>query len=101
RSSDLTSTGVTNTPTKTNTPTITPTGTTSANLALNKPATASSVEPGTTLTANLAVDGSTTTRWSSDYVDPSWIQVDLGSTQSIQRVVLRWEAAYGKAYQIQ
>ena len=71
------------------------------NLALNKPATASSVESGTTFTANLAVDGSTTTRWSSAYSDPQWIYVDLQATTSISRVVLRWEAAYGKAYQIQ
>jgi|GEM_PF-813220 len=71
------------------------------NLALNKPATASSVESGTTFTANLAVDGSTTTRWSSAYSDPQWIYVDLQATTSISRVVLRWEAAYGKSYQIQ
>ena len=49
-----------------------------------------------------AVDGNTTTtRWSSLYSDPQWLQVDLGATASISRVVLRWEAAYGKAYQIQ
>ena len=41
------------------------------------------------------------TRWASLYVDPSWISVDLGSAQTISRVVLKWEAAYGKAYQIQ
>src|SRR5258706_2813254 len=75
----------------------------SVNLALNKPATASSVESGTTLTADKAVDGSTTTRWGS--VDPAttahWIYVDLGASTSISRVVLRWEAAYAKAYQVQ
>jgi len=75
----------------------------SVNLALNKPATASSVESGTTLTADKAVDGSTTTRWGS--VDPAttaqWIYVDLGASTAISRVVLRWEAAYAKAYQVQ
>src|SRR6185436_3529132 len=30
-----------------------------------------------------------------------WLRVDLGATTSISRVVLRWEAAYGKSYQIQ
>jgi hypothetical protein len=65
-----------------------------------KPATASSSENAGT-TANLAVDGSTTTRWSSAFSDPQWIMVDLGATTAISRVVLNWEAAYGKAYQIQ
>src|SRR5579859_46550 len=70
------------------------------NVALNKTATASSVENGGT-TANLAVDGSLTTRWSSAFSDPQWLQVDLGATQSICQVTLVWETAYGKAYQIQ
>ncbi len=91
--------GPTNTPTPTRTPTATTPTTT--NLALNRPATASSVESGTTFTANLAVDGSTGTRWSSNYSDPQWLQVDLGAVYSINRVVLNWEAAYGTAYQIQ
>src|SRR6185503_19386868 len=50
---------------------------------------------------NLAVDGNTATRWGSSYSDPQWMRVDLGSTQTINRVVLRWEGAYGKSYQIQ
>ncbi len=71
------------------------------NIALNKPATSSSNENAGT-TPNLAVDGNTTgTRWSSAFSDPQWIQIDLGSTFSINRVILRWEAAYGKSYQIQ
>ena len=48
------------------------------------------------------MDGSTSTRWSSAHgVDPQWIYVDLGSPQTIGHVTLRWEAAYGKSYQIQ
>jgi len=48
------------------------------------------------------VDGNLGTRWSSAHqIDPQWIYVDLGSTQSIGHVTLRWEAAYGKSYQIQ
>jgi glucose/arabinose dehydrogenase/type 1 glutamine amidotransferase len=74
-----------------------PTGT---NLALNKPATASSVESAA-YPASAAVDASTTTRWSSLFTDPQWIQVDLGQSYSIDRVRLVWEAAYGSAYQIQ
>ncbi|MFD0670877.1 DUF5722 domain-containing protein [Cohnella sp. GCM10027633] len=63
--------------------------------------TASSVAPNTTYTANKAVDSHLNTRWSSAYSDPQWLQVDLGSTYSIDRVVLNWEAAYAKAFQIQ
>ena len=33
--------------------------------------------------------------------DPQWIRVDLGATATITHVNLNWEAAYGKAYQIQ
>ncbi|GIF46109.1 glucose/arabinose dehydrogenase [Asanoa ferruginea] len=73
---------------------------TATNVALNKPATASSVE-NAAFPASLAVDASTTTRWSSAFSDPQWIQVDLGQTYSISRVRLLWEAAYGSAYQIQ
>ena len=47
------------------------------------------------------MDGSTATRWSSTYVDPSWIHVDLGTATSFSRVVLRWETAYARAYQVQ
>lgn len=32
---------------------------------------------------------------------PQWIYVDLGSVTTINRVVLNWEAAYGKSYRIQ
>ena len=70
------------------------------NLAQGKAATASSVENASYPAAN-AVDASTTTRWSSQFSDPQWIQVDLGATYTISRVRLLWEAAYGSAYQIQ
>jgi hypothetical protein len=73
---------------------------TSSNLALNKPATASSVER-TGLEARNAVDGGATTRWGSAFSDPQWISVDLGSIQAIGRVKLTWEVAYAKGYQIQ
>ncbi|WP_329087775.1 MULTISPECIES: carbohydrate-binding protein [unclassified Streptosporangium] len=73
---------------------------TSTNLALNKPATASSVEAAI-YPASAAVDASATTRWASTFSDPQWIQVDLGATYTINRVRLVWEAAYGSAYQIQ
>jgi beta-glucosidase len=95
----FTSGGATPTPTPAATPTPSPTPN-SGNLALNKTATSSSNE-SSLLTPNYAVDGNTTTRWSSAFSDPQWIYVDLGSSKSINRVKLIWEAAYGKAYKIQ
>jgi hypothetical protein len=70
------------------------------NIALNRPATASSVENAGT-PASAAVDGNTGTRWSSAFGDPQWLQVDMGATVSLCRVVLNWEAAYAKAFQLQ
>jgi hypothetical protein len=63
------------------------------------PAVASTTE-GPFTTAN-AVDGNTNTRWASNFNDAEWIYLDLGATASINRVVLNWEGAYGKGYQIQ
>jgi F5/8 type C domain-containing protein/glycosyl hydrolase family 64 (putative beta-1,3-glucanase) len=70
------------------------------NVALNRPATASSLE-NASFPASAAFDGNTGTRWSSQFSDPQWIQVDLGSTRAICGIQLRWETAFGKAYQIQ
>jgi len=61
---------------------------------------ASSVE-NAGLSAAAAVDGNSTTRWSSAFSDPQWIAVDLGGVYSINHVVLNWEIAYGKAYKIE
>jgi F5/8 type C domain/Beta-1,3-glucanase len=69
-------------------------------LSRGRPATASSTENGS-FPATAAVDGNPGTRWSSAFSDPQWLQVDLGSVQPITRVALNWEAAYGKAFQIQ
>ncbi|MEV0274122.1 discoidin domain-containing protein [Hamadaea sp. NPDC050747] len=71
-----------------------------ANAGLNRPATASSAESAGTAAA-YAVDGNTGTRWSSAFSDPQWLQVDLGSVQTVCQVVLQWEAAYATAFQIQ
>lgn len=69
------------------------------NLAEGMPAAASSSKAADVIHGN-AVDGSLTTRWGSNYSDPQWIYVDLGSSRSIQQVSLHWESAYGKEYQI-
>lgn len=70
------------------------------NLARNRPTYCSSVQDASTLCWN-AVDGDRTTRWSSQFSDPQWITVDLGALTRIERVILRWEAAYSLAYRIQ
>ena len=76
-------------------------GTCSAtNLAQGKPATASSSE-SSGMQPGAAVDGNTSTRWSSAFSDAQWLQVDLGTSQKICQLGLLWEGAYGKAFQIQ
>jgi hypothetical protein len=73
----------------------------STNIALNKTATASSVE-ATGFEASRAVDGSGTTRWASiEGVDPQWLRVDLGASYNVNRVKIVWEAAYAATYQVQ
>jgi hypothetical protein len=77
------------------------------NVALDRPATCSSIEDDKDSDNDLnydcahAVDGNLATRWSSQFSDPQWITVDLGAQTKIKRVILRWEVAFGKSYQIQ
>jgi hypothetical protein len=70
------------------------------NIALKQPASASSLE-SSKYPAAAAVDGDPTTRWSSAFSDPQWIQVDLGSVQNVARVRLNWENAFAQSYSIQ
>ncbi|GAA4181721.1 discoidin domain-containing protein [Streptosporangium oxazolinicum] len=69
-------------------------------ISQGKTATASSSE-NVAFPASAAVDGNAGTRWSSGFSDPQWIQVDLGASATITQVTLNWEAAYGRAFQIQ
>ncbi|GAA0380238.1 discoidin domain-containing protein [Microbispora corallina] len=70
------------------------------NVAQGRPSSASSTENGGT-PASAAFDGSTSTRWSSAFSDPQWVQVDLGSSQQICKVVLNWETARAQTFKIQ
>lgn len=73
-------------------------------LARGKPATASSYQPGSgdcPCTPENAVDGKHDTRWASDWSDPQWLQVDLGSRQPFRHIQLNWETSYAKTYTIQ
>lgn len=69
------------------------------NIALGKPATASSEENGGTLAVN-ATDGDLTTRWGSAHSDAESITVDLQDLCYIHNIIIRWEAAYASEYQI-
>ncbi|MFI5845149.1 discoidin domain-containing protein [Catenuloplanes sp. NPDC051500] len=64
-----------------------------------KPVAASSYEGGNAPGA--ALDGRTTTRWSSEFSDNQWLRVDLRGTASITGVVLNWESAYATGYRIE
>jgi fibronectin type 3 domain-containing protein len=87
---------------KSNEASATPTGSGGSGglLSQGQPATASSVQ-GAGYAASNAVDGNLGTRWSSASSDPQWLQVDLGATHALSQVVLNWETAYAKAFQIQ
>ncbi len=72
------------------------------NIALGKPAVASTTESLTITPTSGAFDNSGTTRWASAQgIDPSWLQVDLGGSYQISQVVLDWETALGRDFQIQ
>jgi hypothetical protein len=72
----------------------------STDLALHKTATASSVDNSNDEPGN-AVDGNPDTRWSSNYTDNQWIEVDLGATVSFDQVVIVWEQAYALTFSVQ
>ena len=74
-------------------------GTPATNLALNKPAVASSSFDAN-FTPNRAVDGDPSTRWSSEFASPEWIAVDLGRFMQIDRIVLDWEDAFASQYMV-
>jgi glucose/arabinose dehydrogenase/PKD repeat protein len=67
--------------------------------ALNAPTSASSVY-GPGYESGKAVDGNSTTRWSSTFADGQWWEVDLGSTRQVDTVSVNWEAAYASQYRI-
>ncbi len=69
-------------------------------LSQDHPVFASSIQGDPWAAAN-AVDGNLTTRWSSAFSDPQWLEVDLGAVHDIHSVVLYWENAYATAFQIQ
>ncbi len=78
--------------------------TSSTNIAPTGTATASCVEGDGAypqFDPKYAIDGDLSTRWSSCYDDNAWLQVQLPGPATIGKVVVHWEAAYGKAYKIE
>jgi len=71
----------------------------SENKALGRSTSASSSETAT-YTPPKAVDSVSGTRWSSNFTNNQWWQVDLGGLRSVSEVRLNWEAAYASRYQI-
>lgn len=74
------------------------------NLALRKPAVASSVS-GSNAAGN-ATDSTTwqnylNTKWVSAASDPQWLRVDLGAPTTLNRVILKWDSSYAKAFKVQ
>ena len=61
--------------------------------------------PGTVLTASSgdaakAFDGDPATRWESERSDPQWLQIDFGAPTALRRLVIDWETAHGKVYDL-
>jgi beta-glucanase (GH16 family) len=84
-----------------------PTGTTRL-LSYAKPAVASTWQNDVNCnpcSPDKAFDNDPASRWATSstngWVDPGWISVDLGATAQISQVVLQWDPAYARAYQIQ
>ncbi|BEL02940.1 discoidin domain-containing protein [Actinoplanes sichuanensis] len=84
-----------------------PTGTTRL-LSYGKPALASTWQNDVNCnpcSPDKAFDNDPASRWATSstngWVDPGWISVDLGATAQISQVVLQWDPAYARSYQLQ
>ena len=77
------------------------------NIALNKPATATSFQGG--FPAKQVNDGDAATRWGSEYdpnlttipPDSNSIYIDMQGTATITQVYLNWEVAYGRDFKLE
>jgi len=47
-----------------------------------------------------ALDGKMSTRWSSKAEDPQWVWVDFGRPTMLNELIIYWEVAFGKEYEI-
>jgi hypothetical protein len=87
------------------TPTPTPTPDPNINLAINKTVSVSSSQDSGHA-GDMALDGDLTTFWKTEKargknkLPSEWIEVDLGSSESISRVVLEWDDNFATNYDI-
>ena len=70
------------------------------NIALGKNVKVSSSE-NPSVDGSKIVDNDGTTRWSSEFTDNQYCQIDLGKNYTINKVTFNWEASYAKEYKIQ
>lgn len=63
--------------------------------------TASASTSGDGSSPGAVVDGDPGTRWSSEYRDDQWVQVNLGSPTAFDRVTLVWETAFALDFRVQ
>lgn len=68
-------------------------------LSLHRPAKASTTDANAGA-PNTVTDGDLTTRWSSEYSDNQWLEIDLGNALTVCAVQLAWETAFASAYRI-
>ena len=69
-------------------------------LSKGRPIVASTVA-GAGYDAAKAVDGYASSRWAAGAAGTQWLWLDLGKTQEVSRVRLRWEDGYAKSYRVQ
>jgi beta-glucanase (GH16 family) len=77
----------------------TPVNPTNTNVAVGKTVLCSGLE-NDTFPASYLTDNNSTTRWASNFADNAWFTINLGSSYQISQLILNWEAAYGKQYEI-
>lgn len=71
------------------------------NRAMGRVVTVSSVlnnDPSNT--PDLAIDGNYFTSWTSENVEPQWIQIDLAKSYLLSKIVVSWGTAFAKTYRI-
>ncbi|WP_321166316.1 discoidin domain-containing protein [Janthinobacterium sp. Ant5-2-1] len=70
-------------------------------VAISPVAATSSPVENNGMSAAMAIDGKTGTRWASKFEDGAWIQFDFGVKTPVGYMKLLWENAYGKQYALQ
>lgn len=68
------------------------------NIALNQPVSASSNKDESK--PLYVVDSNNNSRWESDWNDSQWICIDLGLVNSLNKIVIHWEAAFASDYSV-